>query len=227
MHLIARRWPRRSLCRTAWRRTVNEDHAILQGTGYANPRRAGLAPLDTAEQAVPDRPAHGADARCALVHLQLGVLAARGGARRAAVGSSLPWPLAGLPSFPSFITDPATVAAGDWPSRRAGPCPRRRLRAAPTAALVSLTASPRRPGFSRAMNSGKTAATATSPSHCAEPTEANTGLRILESGWCGKPQESRACRHRHLEPIPSFFPFFTFNVPTRDRSFQYEHRYPS
>jgi len=55
-----------------------------------------LAPLDTAEQATPDRPAHGADARCALVHLQPGVPAARRGARRAAVGSSLPWPWPGF-----------------------------------------------------------------------------------------------------------------------------------
>ena len=48
----------------------------------------------------------------ALVYLQLGMPAARRGARRAAVGSSLPWPLAGYPSFPSFIADPATAAAG-------------------------------------------------------------------------------------------------------------------
>jgi hypothetical protein len=87
-------------------------------------------------------------------------------------------------------------------------------------ALVSLTASPRRPGCSRAMNSGKTAATtATSPGHCAEPTKAHTGLRILESGQFWKPQEGRACRQTERESTPSFFHsfqfsfFFSFNVP--------------
>ncbi len=49
----------------------------------ANPRRAGLAPLDTAEQAAPDRPAHVADARCALVLLQPGVPPAPEGLRAA------------------------------------------------------------------------------------------------------------------------------------------------
>ncbi|MBI3560501.1 MAG: hypothetical protein HY080_02100 [Gammaproteobacteria bacterium] len=39
------------------------------------------------------------------------------------------------------------------------------------------------------MNSGKTAATATSPGHCAEQTEANTGLRILESGRFSNQEE--------------------------------------
>ena len=35
--------------------------ACLQGSAFSPPRRAGLAPLNTAEQAAPDRPVHGAD----------------------------------------------------------------------------------------------------------------------------------------------------------------------
>jgi len=61
--------------------------------------------------------------------------------------------------LPSSITTSATVARHPVPSRRARPCPRLRLRAAPALALASLTA----PGgallWSRAMNSGKTVAT--------------------------------------------------------------------
>lgn len=34
-----------------------------RGRLYSPPRRAGLAPLKSADQAAPDRPAHGADAR--------------------------------------------------------------------------------------------------------------------------------------------------------------------
>jgi len=61
--------------------------------------------------------------------------------------------------FPSLITLSATVARAGAPSRRARPCPRLRLRAAPALALLPW----RRPGarscWPRAMNSGKTVAT--------------------------------------------------------------------
>jgi ParB family transcriptional regulator, chromosome partitioning protein len=76
------------------------------------------------------------------------------------------------------------------------------------------------------MNSGKTAATATGPGHCAEPTEANTGLRILESGWGWKQQESAhadidtVTRDETLFPLLFIFSprkgqeFFTMNTAT-------------
>jgi hypothetical protein len=152
------------------------------------------------------------------------------------VGSSHPWSSvwpstgsAGHPSHPAFIADPATVADAAWPSRRAGPCPRLRLRAAPLPALVSLTARPRRPGYSRAMNSGKTVThdgQGGQPRSLRRTHQNHTGLRILESGGFWKPQEGAYADIEAMNLRTSFtsflfvflFPFlflflFLFNVP--------------
>ena len=118
----------------------------LQGVGLRPPRRADLAPRKSAEQAVPDRPVHGADFAQGALNTSIqaclqhaGALAARRGS-----GASLVFVARcpGLRLSLSFITDPATVARGACPSRRAGPSPRLWLRAAPLPALASLTASP-------------------------------------------------------------------------------------
>lgn len=128
-------------------------------------------------------------------HLQPGVSAAHGGACRAAWVRHNPshlLPQAGQPPYPAFIADHATVADGARLSRRAGPCPRLRLRAAPLPALDSLTARPRRPGDSRAMNSGKTVTNdgqGGQPRSLRRTHPSHTGLRILESGGSWKPQE--------------------------------------
>jgi len=141
-----------------------------------------LAPHKTAEQAAPDRPALGVD--CALCAVFIFSRRACGTQQRSprGVGTSLIWPQAGHPSFPLLH---------HWSRDRSQRClsvkARRAVSSPAAAGRTPLRFPPwppvsRRPGCSRAMNSGKTAATATSPGHCAEPTEANTGLRILESG---------------------------------------------
>jgi len=47
--------------------------------------------------------------------------------------------------------------------------------------------------------------------------EANTGLRILESGWCGNHRRAAHADNDTLNPFLTFS-LFTFNVPARDRS---------
>ncbi len=72
-------------------------------------------------------------------YFQPGVPLARRGARRAAWvrrRSGLRGRCSVVRLSLSFIADPATVAGSAWPSRRAGPCPRLRLRAAPTLRLI-------------------------------------------------------------------------------------------
>lgn len=130
-----------------------------RGLASANPRRAGLgAPEVRRTGGACSAGAMPRGALCALFTSSQACLRHAGAlaARRLIVAPwSLTWPLAGFRLL-SFIADPATVAYGARPSRRAGPCPRCAAgRTHP--ALVSLTASPRRPGCSRAMNPGKTA----------------------------------------------------------------------
>ena len=96
------------------------------------PRRAGLAPRDTAEQAAPDRPVHQADVALRAWLTSNQACCRTQGRSPRGVGSSPTWPLTRFPSFHSFIAEPATVAGVARPSRRAGPCPRRRLWAAPS-----------------------------------------------------------------------------------------------
>jgi len=61
---------------------------------------------------------------------------AREGARRAALIRRNALGCRPLAVFPKSIALSATVASGTWPSRRAGPSPRLRLRAAPTLRLA-------------------------------------------------------------------------------------------
>jgi len=78
------------------------------------------------------------------------------------------------------------------------------------------------------MNSGKTAIEdghGDRPGHCAEPLEANTGLRILESGRLRQPQEGAHADIDTLNPHRTFLIPFIFNVPARDRSDHHEYRY--
>jgi len=78
--------------------------------------------------------------------------------------------------FPESITLLATVARGRVPSRRAGPGPRLRLRAAPTLRLLPWRHPSARSPSSRAMNSGKTVATRPTGFFVPTPPEARRGL---------------------------------------------------
>src|SRR6185503_18427398 len=78
--------------------------------------RMGATSWDADEEAEPARLVDSCDRAARGAHLQSGVPAARRGARRAAVGSSLPWALAERSVFPAFIAVSATVAGGAWPS---------------------------------------------------------------------------------------------------------------
>src|SRR5690606_13984521 len=90
----------------------------LQGNGLQPiPAARGLAPLTVAEQVAPARPSR--LRRCALRWHGGGAICGRCHKRRP----------------PSLITSSATVARARVPSRRTGPCPRLRLRAAPTRRL--------------------------------------------------------------------------------------------
>ena len=78
------------------------------------------------------------------------------------------------------------------------------------------------------MNSGKTAIEdghGDHSGHRAEPLEANTGLRILESGRFRQPQEGAHADIDTLNPHRTFLIPFIFNVPARDRSDHHEYRY--
>ena len=95
--------------------------AALASGGSAcspSPPRWAWRPFDTTEPAAPDRPSR--LRRCALS------LAWGRREERAVACPAI---------FPESITLLATVARGRVPSRRAGPCPRLRLRAAPTLRL--------------------------------------------------------------------------------------------
>jgi ParB family transcriptional regulator, chromosome partitioning protein len=65
-------------------------------------------------------------------------------------------------------------------------------------------------GFSRAMNSGSTAATI-SPDRYADPTESHEGLRILEPGQLSRPWKESVCSYQQRESNPTFC-FFLFSL---------------
>src|SRR3569623_2533864 len=198
--------------------------AGLQGAAFSPPRRAGLAPRKTAEQAVPDRPAHHTD--CALRAL---LPSSQACLRHAKALAARRWFVASLAVGRSSVFPLLHRWSRDR-SRRCLAVKARRAVYSPAAAgrtnpaRVSLTASPRRPGCSRAMNSGKTAATAISPGHCAEPTEANTGLRILESGRFCKPQEAA---HADTDTVNHERVFVLPFLLSPHWSTHHAHRYPS
>ena len=147
--------------------------------GQPIPAAPCLAPLACTEQVAPDRP----------TAIQLGVPLARRGARRAALVSAHLLALRPLIVFPFLHRS----------SRDRGPrCLAVKARRAVSSASAcgphqpcasSLTARPRGPGFSRAMNSGKTAANRDRPRSMRRINESHNGLRIWESGELSEPQE--------------------------------------
>jgi len=189
-----------------------------------SPPHSVWRPCNAAEQALPDRPVlHAHFARCAWCtssqacpcwQAHAGALAARRGSGAQVLIGSVVGRSSVFPLLHRWSRDRSRRGLA-VKARRAVSSPAAAGRTHP--ALVSLTASPRRSGCSRAMNSGKTAARTTSPGHCAEPTKAHTGLRILESGQFWKQQEGRACKLTERESTPdflhSFSIFFSFNVP--------------
>lgn len=140
-------------------------------------------------------------------------------ARRGSVASLVihgRWPAIRLspPSSLSRDRSPRRLAVK---ARRAVSSPAAAGRTNPCAS--SLTASPRRPGSSRAMNSGKTV---THDGHGDPPRSlrrthrSHTGLRILESGWFWKPQEGCVCRHQRRESTSKFCFLFLIVISSRE-----------